>query len=113
MTFPNINYKFWLQNWNDSIGNDKVYSNKHMEHYIVFDGDINECTDEIIKLTETSKLDKKSILRVIDLIYSWGGKSVSQISIYICVLAIAPYSKYNHQNSQSPKAVDQHQKLQV
>ena len=75
MNFPDIDYKFWLRKWSDTIGQDSVYTNKHMEKYIQFEGDINQCTEEIIQLTNQSNPNKKTILRVIDLIYSWGGRS--------------------------------------
>lgn len=75
MIFPEIDYKFWLENWNESIGTKKVYSNKNIENYIKFNGNTNECTKEIIELVKSEPLEDKTIFRVIDLIYSWGGKS--------------------------------------
>lgn len=75
MKFPKIDYQYWLSNWSDSNGYKKVYSNKNMLKYIVFDGDINSCTNEIFNLVKESDLNKLSVLRVVDLIYSWGGRS--------------------------------------
>ena len=75
MKFPEIDYSFWLKQWNETVGKFKVYSNKHMEQFIVFDGDINQCTDEIVKLTQEPCPNKEIILRALDLIYSWGGRS--------------------------------------
>ena len=75
MKFPKIDYNFWLSNWNESIGEGNVYTNKNIEKYIQFDKDINACTSEIIELTNRDDNDKKKIRRVIDLIYSWGGRS--------------------------------------
>lgn len=75
MRFPDINYDFWLLNWTETIGNGKVYTNKNIEQYIKFDGNINSCTKEIIELTKLQKITKNNVLRVIDLIYSWGGRS--------------------------------------
>ena len=76
MKFPEIDYDFWLSNWNESIGEGKVYTNKNIEKYIKFDKDINACTEEIIELTSNDNIVKENVLRVIDLIYSWGGRSV-------------------------------------
>jgi len=75
MVFPKIDYKFWLSYWNESIGKGGVYTNKNIEKYIQFDKDINYCTSEIIELTSKDDINKKNILRVVDLIYSWGGPS--------------------------------------
>ncbi|MGI2133967.1 hypothetical protein ACRN93_21955 [Shewanella baltica] len=75
MILPEIDYKFWLSNWKESIGQLQVFSNVNIAKYISFDGDINACTNEIFDIVSSGKTDKESILRVIDLIYSWGGKS--------------------------------------
>ncbi|MFD0798472.1 hypothetical protein ACFQZJ_13450 [Maribacter chungangensis] len=75
MTFPEINYQFWLSKWNESIGQGKVYTNKNIEKYIKFENNINACTNEIIELTKYEEITKKNVFRVIDLIYSWGGRS--------------------------------------
>lgn len=75
MEFPNIDYTFWLTNWGQSIGQYKTYTNKNMAEYIVFDGDINACTAEIAQLVQSNKRDKQTVLRVVDLIYAWGGRS--------------------------------------
>ena len=75
MKFPKIDYKFWLSNWGESVGQKKAYTNKNMIEYIVFDGDINSCTNEIFDLVKSSRTNKASVLRVVDLIYSWGGRS--------------------------------------
>jgi hypothetical protein len=75
MKFPNIDYNFWLLNWNQSIGEGKVYTNKNIEKYIKFEKDINACTTEIIELTKNDEIISKNVFRVIDLIYSWGGRS--------------------------------------
>ena len=75
MKFPKIDYLYWLSNWSNSIGEKATYSNKNMVEYIVFNGDINSCTNEIFTLVKANDLNKSSILRVVDLIYSWGGKS--------------------------------------
>ncbi|PKG59208.1 hypothetical protein [Shewanella sp. GutDb-MelDb] len=75
MNFPKIDYEFWLSNWSDSIGDKATYSNKNILKYIVFEGDINSCTDEIYNLVKENDLNKLSVLRVVDLIYSWGGPS--------------------------------------
>lgn len=75
MKFPEIDYKFWLRNWHETIGEDKVYTNKNIQEFIEFKDNINSCTQEISSLVNSSKLTKKIILRVVDLIYSWGGKS--------------------------------------
>jgi len=72
---PTIDYKFWLSDWSKSIGEQKTYTNKNMIKYIIFDGNINSCTNEIFSIIKSDKIDNSSILRVIDLIYSWGGKS--------------------------------------
>ena len=71
---PDIDYKYWLQNWENTIGNKKIYSNKNLSKYLNITGNINWCTKEIIKLTSQNNPSKKIILRVIDLIYSWGGQ---------------------------------------
>ena len=75
MKFPTIDYKFWLSNWSKSIGEQKTYTNKNMIKYIIFDGNINSCTDEIFSIIKSDQIDNSSALRVIDLIYSWGGRS--------------------------------------
>ena len=76
--YPNIDYKYWLSNWDESTGKGKVFTDKNIVKYIKLDKDmdINACESEIIKLTTSNeKLSKSKILRVVDLIYSWGGKS--------------------------------------
>ena len=75
MNFPKINYEFWDSEWNRSIGASRVYTNKNMINYIIFEDDINSCTNEILDIVAKNELDKENILRVVDLIYSWGGKS--------------------------------------
>lgn len=75
MKFPTIDYKFWLSNWSESIGNLNTYTNKNMIDYIIFKDDINSCTNEIFSIVKSERADKASILRVVDLIYSWGGRS--------------------------------------
>jgi len=75
MKFPNIDYNFWLANWNESFGKGKVYTNKNIAKYILFTGNINACTHEIIELTRRDNISKEEVLRVIDLIYSWSGPS--------------------------------------
>ena len=75
LKFPEIDYKFWLSNWNESIGSGKVYTNKNLKKYITFEGDINSCTVEIFDLVSQNDLSKLKILRAVDLIYSWGGPS--------------------------------------
>jgi len=73
--FPDIEYGYWLSEWTRSIGELPTYSNKNMVKYIVFNGNINSCTSEILTLVKSQDLSKLTVLRVIDLIYSWGGKS--------------------------------------
>ncbi len=46
-----------------------------MQKYITKIGDANTCTIEIKNIVKKVDLADKDILRVIDLIYSWGGKS--------------------------------------
>ena len=75
MKFPKIDYEFWLKNWHKTIGENRVYTNKNMLEFIDYEKDINSCTQEISCLVNSPKLNKKIILRVVDLIYSWGGKS--------------------------------------
>ena len=75
MEFPHIDYKYWLDNWTKSIGEQKTYSNKNMLEFIKFTDDTNSCTEEIFNIVKSGKTDKKSVLRVVDLIYSWGGPS--------------------------------------
>ena len=59
-----------------------------MPEFINFNGDINSCTDEIFRIVKAGEIDKKSVLRVVDLIYSWGGRSGRQF-----------YAAYNGRNS--------------
>lgn len=73
--FPDIEYSYWLSEWTRSIGELPIYSNKNMVGYIVFNGDINSCTSEILTLVKSQDISKPTVLRIIDLIYSWGGKS--------------------------------------
>lgn len=75
ITFPNINYNYWFSLWNKSVGEKQVYTNKNLTEYIKFDSDTNACTNEIIKLTNSNDLSQQTIFKVIDLIYSWGGRS--------------------------------------
>lgn len=75
MIFPEIDYKFWMSYWDESIGKGEVYTNKNIQKYIRFNKDINHCTSEINELIRKKDIDKKNILRVVDLIYCWGGPS--------------------------------------
>lgn len=75
MSLPDINYQFWLSEWSRIIGEGKVYSNKNISLYITFDNNLNACTTEITELTKIKEPDKSIVLRVVDLIYSWGGPS--------------------------------------
>jgi muramoyltetrapeptide carboxypeptidase LdcA involved in peptidoglycan recycling len=72
---PVINYEFWLDQWDKQIGAEKVYSNKNTKQFIVFDGNTSECANKIVELTKEQNLNKEIMLRVVDLIYSWGGPS--------------------------------------
>jgi len=73
--FPNIDYSYWLSEWDRSIGKLPTYSNKNMVEYIVFNGDISLCTNEIFTLIKSQDISRPTVLKIIDLIYSWGGKS--------------------------------------
>ncbi len=74
MNLPKIDYSFWSENWSKSTGKLPVYSNENLKKFFTFSGDINECTSEIKTIT-SAELTKGNILRVVDLIYSWGGRS--------------------------------------
>ncbi len=75
MEFPKIDYKHWFNQWTLDVGGASVYSNKNLTKYIRFDGNINSCTSEIFTLVKATEITKANILRVVDLIYSWGGPS--------------------------------------
>jgi hypothetical protein len=75
MKFPDIDYQFWTSHWKDSIGQLAVYRNKNISQFIDFKGNINDCLGEIRKIVLFEKCEKAEVLRVVDLIYSWGGKS--------------------------------------
>lgn len=75
INFPTIDYQFWLESWNEIIGDGHVYSNRNMERFIKFEGNVKDCTDEIIRLVRKNPIQQKNVLRVVDLINSWGGKS--------------------------------------
>ena len=73
--FPKIDYSYWLAEWSKSIGKLPTYTNKNLRQYIELSSNINSCTNEIASLVKSKDLAKTTILRVVDLIYSWGGKS--------------------------------------
>ena len=75
MSFPTIDYGYWLDIWNIQIGNKPIYSNINNRRYINFFGTINSCAEEIGRLISAENLNREIILRVIDLIYLWGGRS--------------------------------------
>jgi hypothetical protein len=81
MKFPNIDYSFWLQKWNESIGNKRTYSNIYSRRFLDIDMNLLDCELRIndqIKgfVEETGSLNNVSIIEnVVDLIYAWGGRS--------------------------------------
>ena len=75
LKFPDIDYDFWAAHWTDSIGQLPVYRNKNISQFIDFKGNINDCLRDIRKIVLSEKFEKSEVLRVVDLIYSWGGKS--------------------------------------
>jgi hypothetical protein len=80
LNFPNIDYAFWLENWNNSIGSKSVYLSTRSMDYCSFRGNITDCSNLIekrVKAILDSDLNnsKASILEVLDLVYAWGGRS--------------------------------------
>ena len=81
MYFPKIDYPFWLNVWNQSVGLKSTYSNMHSRIFLHFQGDIMTCENEINRLIDAVGLDyssaenRKTVETVIDLIYAWGGPS--------------------------------------
>lgn len=75
LKLPEIDYEFWLKNWSESVGLKPAYKNKNSILFLNHSLTINQCTKEIIKLTSTNNSDKEHVLKIIDLIYAWGGRS--------------------------------------
>jgi hypothetical protein len=79
LEFPSIDYDFWLVKWSDNLLN-KAYHLTEMDSYSPIKSNITEkeCEDEIrvlIRNIQNPELEKDSVLRVVDLIYRWGGPS--------------------------------------
>lgn len=74
MNLPQIDFGFWSENWAKSTGKLPVYSNENLRKFFTFSGDINACTSELKRIT-SAELTTENILTVVDLIYSWGGRS--------------------------------------
>jgi hypothetical protein len=91
MYIPNINFKYWLGKWNWE-GTHTVYTNKNLKRYSDFNGSVKQCSKEIIKLVSQSNLSDAEILKVIDLINHWGGKTSRQF-----------YSRNKKNNFLSPR----------
>lgn len=72
--FPDIDYKFWYNNypWNSAK---KVYSSINVRQFSDFEGTPLECINLINRLVSINNQSDFDILRVIDLINQWGGKS--------------------------------------
>lgn len=75
MKFPEIDYQFWYTTWYETVGKKTTYSNVNSRKYMHFNGDLNACMDEIFSMISKKQFDKSTILRIVDLIYCWGGPS--------------------------------------
>ena len=75
MENPSLNYKHWLDVWNNSIGNVKAYNNVNIIPWSKFKGTLNQCEVEILNIVNKESLNDFEIFRAIDLINQWGGKT--------------------------------------
>lgn len=75
METPKLNFNHWLKEWNKAIGNAVAYSNKNIAPWSSFQGTLNECETEILKITTKQNPSDSEIFKVIDLINQWGGKT--------------------------------------
>ena len=81
MELPNIDYHFWLQTWENTVGAKRTYSNARTSGYHIIDQNLLECESEIERsiqeyLNDTDSSNQSArIERIVDLIYAWGGPS--------------------------------------
>lgn len=73
MKIPNIDFKFWLENypWNDGT----VYADKNIRKFSDFTGSAKVCELEILRITSLEEPSPIEILSCIDLINQWGGRT--------------------------------------
>jgi hypothetical protein len=79
IVFPNIDYPFWLEEWNKNLQN-PTYHLGEMDKYSKIPKGITEyeCEKQIYSLIQNisdPSIEKEKVLMVIDLIYRWGGPS--------------------------------------
>jgi hypothetical protein len=79
LNFPPINFEYWLSKW-QSNQNKEAYFLPQMTNYSQIKKGITdlECEEEILTLVKKIQdpiQEKEAVLRVIDLIYRWGGRS--------------------------------------
>ncbi len=79
LNFPQINFEYWLSKW-QSNQNKEAYFLPQMTNYSQIKKGITdlECEKEILELVKKIQdpiQEKEDVLRVIDLIYRWGGRS--------------------------------------
>ena len=75
METPDLDYNYWLNGWNNAIGNAIAYSNINIIHWSNFQGTLLQCEAEILNITNIENLSDADIFRAIDLINQWGGKT--------------------------------------
>jgi hypothetical protein len=75
INLPEIDYSVWLKIWNSSVGEKPAYRSKNSVKYLKEDLTINQCTEEIKKLSQIENPSKSDVLKVVDLINAWGGRS--------------------------------------
>jgi hypothetical protein len=79
LKFPNIDFDYWLGVWNE-LQNKMAYFTPKMNLYSKIDKGITylQCETEILKIVEkinNTSVERSEVLKVIDLIYRWGGPS--------------------------------------
>ena len=100
MQIPNLDYNYWLNGWNNAIGNAKAYSNINIIPWSNFQGTLLQCEAEILNITNKQDLSDEDIFRAIDLINQWGGKTSRMF-----------YAIKNNQNVSSRQLIMEEQNL--
>ncbi len=77
--FPEINYTYWLDKWYQNI-NIEAYHVKAMENFSkiplgITEKECEEQIHELVKGIHDIRKEKEHVLRIVDLIYRWGGPS--------------------------------------
>lgn len=75
MQTPDLDYNYWINGWNNAIGNATAYTNINIMPWSNFEGTLIQCEEKILNITNKKDLSDSDIFRAIDLINQWGGKT--------------------------------------